>query len=119
KARANAGLGIIVGKKPAAAPQLGRHMHARRLAMRPDPALAQATAINVRRIPEADARRIGGIENGLGRLVTHRPEIAAQLPAAQSDFGDLVARLAQPPRLHACLLLASAAAATAHPVTPF
>ncbi len=40
-------------------------------------------------------------KNGVGCLITDRPEIAAKLPAPQANLADLITRLAQPPRFHA------------------
>ena len=73
--------------------------------MAADPAFAEAPAIDVCRVPEADPgiERMG--QDCVACFLAHRSEIPAQLPAAQPDFADLKARLAQSPRLHARLLI--------------
>src|SRR5690606_11464213 len=85
----------------AVAPQLGGDEDALLVLERRDAPLGLAAAINIGRVPEIDVERARRAQDFSRRLVAHRPEALAQLPGAEPDLGDFVARLAQFARVHA------------------
>ncbi len=98
------GLGVLVRKQAAIAPDLGRDLDAV-AALEPgaDPALALPAAIDVGGVPEIHPVGERLVEDGSGQLVVDGAEIAAKLPAAEPDFGNLIIGPCQAGRC--CMLL--------------
>ncbi len=90
---------VLVRIKRSVTAELGGDVQARRFLVGGcDAGFAQSTTVDVGRIPEIDAELGRRAEDIGGHCLGHLAEIAPQLPAPESDFGNLVAGFSKTPR---------------------